>query len=61
LLWIELSPTGYKELGRVGLFTAAETWTPPVLSKGLLYINQNAADPVHHTTPRLLCYDLRGK
>jgi outer membrane protein assembly factor BamB len=61
LLWVELSPTGYKELGRMSPFTAGETWTPPVLSRGLLYINQNAADPVHHTTPRLLCYDLRGR
>jgi outer membrane protein assembly factor BamB len=60
LLWVELTPKGYKELGRIALFTAGETWTPPVLSRGLLYINQNAADPVHHTTPRLLCYDLRG-
>jgi outer membrane protein assembly factor BamB len=60
LLWIDLSPKSYRELGRATLFTAAETWTPPVLSRGLLYINQNAADPVHHTTPRLLCYDLRG-
>ena len=60
LLWLDLSPKGYKELDRATLFHATETWTPPVLSKGLLYINQNAADVLSHKPARLLCYDLRG-
>lgn len=60
LLWVELSPKWYKELDRTWLFAAGETWTPPVLSKGLLYVCQNAPDPAHKTGSRLLCYDLRA-
>jgi outer membrane protein assembly factor BamB len=60
LLWAELSPAGFKELGRAQLFLAGESWTPPVLSHGLLYVCQNspATDPAG-VPPRLLCYDLR--
>ncbi len=61
LLWLELSPSGYKELSRTKLFRARETWTPPVLSRGLLYISQNQRDPLSGAPPRLLCYDLRAK
>jgi hypothetical protein len=60
LLWMDLSPQGYKELSRAWLFAASETWTPPALSHGLLYICQNSRDMLHNTGPRLLCYDLRG-
>lgn len=60
LLWADLSPAGFKPLQRAWLFAAPETWTPPVLSKGLLYVCQNARDPIHKTGPRVLCYDLRG-
>jgi outer membrane protein assembly factor BamB len=60
LLWLDLEPTGYKELDRARLFNASETWTGPVLSRGLLYINQNAKDAEEKHGPRLLCYDLRG-
>ena len=59
LLWLDLSPTGCKELSRSWLFFAGETWTSPVLSRGLLYINQNTHDPMHHVDERLICYDLR--
>jgi outer membrane protein assembly factor BamB len=41
LLWVDLSPAGYKQVGRTRLFLASETWTPPVLSRGLLYVCQN--------------------
>lgn len=61
LLWLDLTPQGYRQLDRVWLFAAHETWTPPVLSGGLLYICQNARDPLHNTSPRLLCYDLRAR
>lgn len=60
LLWLDLNPQGYKELSRTALFTAPETWTPPVLSRGLLYICQNTRDSMHETPQRLLCYDLRA-
>ena len=60
LLWLDLQPQGYRELSRAQLFLAPNTWTPPVLSCGLLYVCQNSRDTVHGTPPRLLCYDLRA-
>ncbi len=60
LLWLDLNPQGYRELARTRLFTARDTWTPPVVSRGLLYVCQNSRDPFQETPPRLLCYDLRG-
>lgn len=60
LAWFDLSPEAYKELDRTWLFAATETWTPPVLSRGLLYVCQNTRDTVNNTPPRLLCYDLRA-
>ena len=60
LLWLELTPEGCRVLARSWLFAAYETWTPPVLSRGLLYVCQNTRDFVTGRGPRLLCYDLRG-
>jgi outer membrane protein assembly factor BamB len=60
LLWMDLTPRGYKEIARSWLFAARETWALPVLSRGLLYVVQNTRDVLHGTGPRLLCYDLRG-
>ena len=59
--WLDLSPSGFKELARAALFDAPQTWTPPVVSKGLLYICQNYKDFNSGKGPRLLCYDLRGE
>ena len=53
LLWLDLSPKGAKILSQTQLFLAPETWGVPVVSRGLLYINQNAM------RARLVCYDLR--
>ena len=61
LLWLDLTPKGYKELARTWLFAARETWSLPVLSHGLLYVGQNTRDPMHNDPPRLLCYDLRAE
>jgi len=61
LLWVELSPAGYRELSRTWLFAAPETWTPPVLSRGLLYVNQNARGMFRGEPTRLICYDLRAE
>jgi hypothetical protein len=60
LLWMDLTPKGYLEISRARLFAARESWTLPVLSKGLLYIAQNSRDIRTGAGPRLLCYDLRG-
>jgi hypothetical protein len=61
LLWLDLTPSGYKELARAWLFAARETWALPVLSRGLLYVTQNTTGFLRREPPRLLCYDLRGK
>lgn len=58
LLWLDLNPQGYRELARTRLFAARETWTPPVLSRGLLYVCQNSRNATAGTSPRLLCYEL---
>jgi hypothetical protein len=60
LLWLDLTPKGYREISRAALFTARESWALPVLSRGLLYVVQNTRDLVQGTGPRLLCYDLRA-
>jgi outer membrane protein assembly factor BamB len=60
LLWLDLNPRGYKELSRAWLFAGAENWSPPVLSRGLLYVCQNSRDPISGKERRLICYDLRG-
>jgi outer membrane protein assembly factor BamB len=57
----DLTPKGMKEIARSWLFAAHETWTPLVLSHGLLYVVQNHKDELNGNPPRLLCYDLRGK
>ena len=61
LLRLELTPKGYKELARSWLFSARQTWSLPVLSRGLLYISQNEHSLFDRKPPRLLCYDLRAK
>ena len=60
LVWLDLSPDGYKELDHTLLFLAEQTWTMPALSNGLLYVceNQKGKDG---TPKRLICYDLRGQ
>ena len=44
LLWMDLTPRGYREISRAWLFAARESWALPVLSRGLLYVVQNARD-----------------
>jgi outer membrane protein assembly factor BamB len=60
LVWMDLSPKGYKELSHAWLFAARESWALPVLSRGLLYVVQNTRDVVNGAGPRLLCYDMRA-
>jgi len=59
LLWLDLTPQGCKVLQRAWLFNARETWTPPVIVRGLLYVCQNKPSADGRPT-RLLCYDLRA-
>jgi outer membrane protein assembly factor BamB len=60
LLWLDLTPQGYREVARTWLFAARETWTGLVLSRGLLYVCQNSRELFRGESPRLLCYDLRA-
>lgn len=60
LLWLELTPKGYKQISRAWLFSARESWSLPVLSRGLLYVVQNTREVTRVNGPRLLCYDLRA-
>jgi outer membrane protein assembly factor BamB len=60
LLWYDLTPQGFKEVARTWLFQSPESWTPPVVCHGLLYVCQNHRG-IDGSQPRLLCYDLRGK
>jgi outer membrane protein assembly factor BamB len=60
LLWMDLTPKGYKAVSRAWLFAARESWGLPVLSRGLLYVAQNTRDLLTGARPRLLCYDLRA-
>jgi len=59
LLWLDLTPDGYREVSRTWLAAANESWTLPVLSRGLLYVVQNSRDLFTGKSPRLRCYDLR--
>ena len=60
LLWLDLTPEGYKVLSRASLFKAREIWALPVLSRGLLYVSQNTRGILDGSSPRLLCYDMRA-
>jgi hypothetical protein len=58
LAWLDLSPRGASVKVHAKLFHAPETWTPPVLSDGRLFICQNEAGN-GGTKPRVICYGLR--
>jgi outer membrane protein assembly factor BamB len=60
LLWLDLTPQGYRQLSRAWLFPARESWTLPVLSRGLLYVCQNSRQVDRGRGTRLLCYDMRA-
>ena len=60
LLWLDLTPERCTQVARAWLMGARESWTLPVLSRGLLYVVQNTRDVFNGTPPRLLCYDVRA-
>ena len=61
LLTARLIDGEFEIIAQAPLFFARETWTPPVLSGGLLYVCQNYAEPLGGAPARLLCYDVRGE
>jgi len=62
LLWLKLSPAGATVVARTSLFRANESWSPPALSRGLLYVVQNNRERFGRepAPARLLCFDLRA-
>jgi outer membrane protein assembly factor BamB len=60
LAWLDLSPKGGAVRTQAKLFHAPETWTPPVVSDGRLFICQNEPGS-GGTKPRVICYDLKRK
>ena len=59
LAWLELSPKGAGMKAKAKLFHAPETWSPPALGEGRLFVCQNQPGS-GGTKPRLICYDLRS-
>lgn len=60
LLLLAANREGAKVLARAWLFGANESWTPPVVARGLLYVRQTKPERFGEDPPRLLCYDLRA-
>jgi outer membrane protein assembly factor BamB len=60
LAWLDLSPKGATLKAKTKLFNAPESWSPPALSDGRLFVCQNQRGS-GGTKPRLICYDLRAK
>ena len=61
LAWLDLTPKGVEVKQRSQLFLAPETWSLPVVYRGLLYITQNDQDRGGGTSkPRWICYDFRA-
>jgi len=54
LLRMRLDSYGFQILSKARLFYAPETWAPPAISNGRLFINQNKMGS------RLICYDVSG-
>jgi len=60
LAFVRRTEDGFAVEAEALLFFASETWTPPVIHRGLLYVQQNDPGLLDDTQPRLLCYDVRG-
>jgi len=58
---LDLSPDGPKIEQRGLLFHAPQAWTPPALSHGLLFIQQNERDRLTGKRARIQVFDVRGE
>jgi outer membrane protein assembly factor BamB len=61
VLWLRCDDQGARVLARAWPFFSREAWAAPVLSRGLLYLQQGTTDLRSGALPRLLCFDLRGE
>lgn len=57
---LKLDPKEPAILQKTRLFYARDTWTPPVIHRGLLYIAQNTKG-FDGSPKRIICYDFRKK
>jgi len=60
LVWLELSPKECKVLDETWLFAAQETWSPPVVVDGRLYVAQHTPGMLGREPTRLHCFDLKA-
>jgi outer membrane protein assembly factor BamB len=60
LAWLDLSPKGVKVLSKCQPFLAQQSWSLPVLSRGLLYVSQHETDELTGIKSRVICFDLRA-
>ncbi|MFT5130313.1 MAG: outer membrane protein assembly factor BamB, partial [Rhodothermales bacterium] len=60
LSWLRMDSKGCEVLDRALPFVAQQTWSPLVLSRGLLYVCQNTRAFDSDAKPRILCFDLRA-
>lgn len=56
---LKMKPEKIEIIQKTRLFFAKDSWTPPVLSNGLLYVVQNV-NGFDGSSARLICYDFRG-
>jgi outer membrane protein assembly factor BamB len=61
LVTVKQGEEDFEVISQAPLFYAAETWTPPVICNGLLYVCQNNRGRGDGSPRRLLCYDVRGE
>lgn len=57
LAWLELSPEGCKVTSSTWLFGAQETWSPPVVVDGRLYVAQHTRGMVDRSATRIHCFE----
>lgn len=60
LALMEPGDGGARVIASAAFFHAGETWTPPVVSHGILLLCQNAPCRVTGAGPRLMAFDLRA-
>ncbi len=56
---LRLTPKGPEVLAEMRPFSAPETFAPPTIHRGLLYLIQSTPTPGGGSQPRILCFDLR--
>lgn len=58
---VKLTPEGPEILSEMQPFYSPETFCPPTIHDGLLFLVQSTAEPDGSSEPRILCFDLRNE